>query len=50
MYKSCRFLASPLAVTEAATDRGHTKIRRDHPLSGCLGGYFSLEGGIGYVR
>ena len=35
---------SLLAVTEAATDREHTKIRRDHPLSGCLGGYFSIEG------
>lgn len=46
MCKSYRLLASLLAVTEASTDMGcgHTKIRREHPSSGCLGGYFSIEG------
>lgn len=48
MCKSYRLLASLLAVTEASADMGcgHTKIRREHPSSGCLGGYFLLRGGV----
>lgn len=51
MCKSYRLLASLLAVTEASTDMGcgHTKIRREHPSSGCLGGYFFLGWSGGYT-
>lgn len=47
MYKSSRFLASLLAWAGTATNMsyGYTKIRREHPSSGCLGGYYSVEGG-----